>query len=82
MNTLQITNAIVESEDCEPATFRTPGASKQAAISAIRESRMRYVWFALLVLVLVGFAWTMHNSINGLEAQIDELNVSLGPSFF
>jgi len=82
MNTLQITNVVPETEDVEPATFRTLGASRKTATRAVRESRLRYVWFAILVLALVAFALTMQHSINGLEAQIDELNVSLGPSFF
>jgi len=82
MNTQQITNVIPETENLEPATFRTLGASRKTATCAARQSRVRYVWLAILVLALVGFAWSMQHSIHGLEAQIDELNVSLGPSFY
>ena len=80
MNTAEITN-ILPATHIEPMTVGGMSVGQQDTTRTNWQPVLRHALFGVTVVLLLVLAFTLHNWVNDVEAQIDAINAMLGPAY-
>ncbi len=76
MNPVKCTNVVRRAEDVESSSSEELGGPQQPAPRTVRGARLRYSLLAGGALLVAWLVFTVHNSISGLDAQLDSLQAT------
>jgi len=82
MNTAQFTHFVAETPGLGSSTVEGLSAGPRSLTRAGWKPQLRYASLAVIALLLVGLALSVHNSIRDIQAEIDVINAMLGPNCF
>lgn len=77
MNAMEFTTVARRTEDVESTSITEPGVARQPAPGTARNARLRYALLAGIALLSAWLAFTIRDSINEIDAQVEMIRTSI-----